>query len=102
MNYDELSYLGTRLKYAIEIGAGGFNMMEDNFTVDIMRGPNTLHFDKEDLELDANGHFYVCFDTMALGSGKVSARVTAYVPDTDFKDGVRVEVQKLDLINIHI
>ena len=86
--------------YLIEIGAGGFDMLRDKFSVDILRGPNCLHFDKADMEVDESGHWYVCFDTMALGTGKVTAKVTAFVPDTDYPDGFRSEVQKIDLVII--
>ena len=99
LSNDEI-YIGTKLKYLLEIGCSGFNMDEDRFTVDIMRGPNTIHLEKEDLEMDENGCWYVCFDTMELGTGVVTAKVTAYVTDTDYPDEIRTEVQKIKLVNI--
>ena len=97
---NDSTYIGTRLKYVLEIAAQGFSMEKDRFCVDICRGPNTLHFDKLDLEFDDDGNYYVCFDSLALGTGKVYAVVTAYVPDTDYPDGFRKEVQKIDLLQI--
>ena len=99
LSSDEI-YIGTELKFLLEIGAQGFSMAEDRFCVDLLRGPNTIHLEKEDLELDEDGNYYVCFDTLALGTGKVTAKITAYVPDTDYPDEFRTEVQKIDLINI--
>ena len=99
LSSDEI-YIGTELKFLLEIGAQDFSMAEDRFCVDLLRGPNTIHLEKEDLELDEDGNYYVCFDTMALGTGKVTAKITAYVPDTDYPDEFRTEVQKIDLINI--
>ena len=97
---DDEIYIGTELKYIVEIGAAGFSMLNDRFCVDIMRGPNALHFEKDDMEVDEQGNWYVCFDSLALGTGKVTAKVTAFVPDTDYPDGLRTEVQKMDLIII--
>lgn len=93
-------YIGTELKFLVEIGAGGFSMADDRFTVDIMRGNNVLHFEKEDMELDRNGNWYVCFDTLALGTGIVTAKITAYIPDDDYVDGFRTEIQKMTLLTI--
>ena len=97
---NEEVYIGTKLKYLIEIGSAGFAMERDRFTVDILRGQNSMHFEKFDMEMDDQGNWYVCFDTLALGTGKITAKVTAYVPDTDFEGGIRTEVTKIDLINI--
>lgn len=93
-------YIGTELKYLVEVSAVGFSMDKDRFTVDIMRGPNVIHFEKEDMELDINGNWYVCFDSLALGTGIVSAKITAYIPDTDYPDNLRTEVKRIQLIQI--
>ena len=93
----EAVYIGTKLKYLVEIGSAGFSMEDDRFTVDITRGINTMHFEKIDMECDENNNWYVCFDTLALGTGLLTAKVTAYVPDTDYSDGFRTEVTKIDL-----
>lgn len=93
-------FIGTKLKFIIEIGAMGFSMEDDRFCVDITRGPNTIHFEKVDMETDDMGNWYVCFDSLALGTGKVTAKITAFVPDSDYADGYRTEVQKIDLLVI--
>ena len=96
MTSEDKIYLGTRLKYVLEIEASGFSMDTDNFCVDLIRGPKVIHLEKGELEYD-DENWYVCFDTNELGPGIITAKVTAYVPDTDFADGIRTEVQKITL-----
>lgn len=99
---EDKTYLGNELKYIVDISASGFSMARDRFTIDIMRGPHVLHFKKDDMEIDEDGHFCVCFDTALLGPGRVSAVITAFVPDSDFADGMRTEKYKIEnLINIY-
>lgn len=97
MDYE---YLGTELKYQLNITATGFSMTDDNFTVDIVRGPKRIHFDKADLVSDGEGHYFVCFDSTPLGVGVASIIGTAYVPDEDFSDGLRTEVKKAELVTL--
>ena len=97
---EDLIYIGTKLKYILEITCDGFSMDDNEFCVDLYRGPNTLHLDKADLEHGIDGNWYVCFDTNVLGAGVVTAKVTALVPDLDFHDGIRVEVEKYPLVTI--
>lgn len=92
-------FVGTELKFKIDIEAAGFSMADDNFTVDIVRGDKVQHFEKADLIQDEED-FYVCFDSAYFGTGIVRAVIYAYVPDNDFGDGLRTEVYQLDLIRI--
>lgn len=94
------TYIGTELKYAITITSPGFDMGKDNFEVTLKRGSKSLHFTKDDLVVDEDGQYYVCFDSADLGTGMVAAVITAYVPDDDFPDGLRTEVYKMDLVII--
>lgn len=96
----EKAYLGTELKFLVEIEAGGFSMENDDFTVTIKRGSKQKVFEKADLAR-VDDKFYVCFDSAELGSGMIQAIVTAYVPDTDFPDGLRTEVFVMDLLNVN-
>ena len=99
-NIGDRPYVGTKLKYALTISAEGFNMENDDFDVLLKRGPNSMLLKKEDLVVDDNGQYYVCFDSTPLGPGVVSAIITARVPDDDFPDGVRDEVFKLVLAEL--
>lgn len=96
----EGAFFGTELKFLIEIEAGGFSMVDDDFTVTIKRGTKQKVFAKEDLARDAEDKFYVCFDSAEFGTGMIQAVITAYVPDADFPDGLRTEVYLIDLVNV--
>lgn len=96
---DEI-YVGTELKYALNIEAEGFDMWEHEFEVDIVRGQKRIHIPKDAMVI-SDDQFFLCFDTRELGTGRVYAYVTAHVPDADFPDGIRDEVQKLELFIIH-
>ena len=96
----EGAFVGTELKFRIEIEAGGFSMVNDNFTVTIKRGSKQRVFEKADLARDADDNFYVCFDSAEFGGGMIQAVITAYVPDAAFPDGFRTEVYAMDLVNV--
>lgn len=97
----ERAFLGTELKFLVEITAGGFTMADDDFTVTIRRGSKQRVFQKSELIEDENHKFYVCFDSAEFGTGVIQAIVTAYVPDTDFPDGLRTEVYMMDLLTVN-
>ena len=88
------------MKFVVDISASGFSMVDDDFTVTLKRGSTQRTFAKDDLVMDENHTFYVCFDSSEFGKGVIDAIVTAYVPDSDFEDGLRTEVYKFKLINI--
>lgn len=94
------AYIGTELKFILDITASGFSMVDDDFTVTLKRGSTQHTFSKNDLVRDGEDNFYVCFDSSEFGKGVIDAIVTAYVPDSDFDDGLRTEVYKFKLINI--
>lgn len=97
---EEQAFLGTELKFIVDIAASGFSMVDDDFTVTLRRGSTKRTFKKDELVRDAEDNFYVCFDSAEFGKGVIDAIITAYVPDTDFDDGFRTEVYKFQLINI--
>ena len=89
---EDSAFVGTELKYAVDITAYGFDMAEDDFQIELRNGKKTLLFKKEDLAVDENDQYYLCFDSAKLGEGLVTATVTVMVPDPDFPDGNRKEV----------
>lgn len=101
-NEDNVVYLGTELKFAITITADGFDMEADDFSVVFKNNGNgkTIELSKSQLVYDQEV-YYALFDTTDLGTGLVNVITTAYVPDSDFDDGFRTEVNVIyDLINI--
>lgn len=97
---DDEAFLGTEKKYLLEIKSSGFDMETDDFNVTIKRGANTIHLEKADMVQDHDGNYYITFDTSDLGTGVASITVTAYVPDSDFPDGLRTEIEKFNLVRI--
>lgn len=94
-------YIGTELKFKVVIESTGFSMVDDDFTIKLRNGSRVLVFDKSDLVKDENDDFYLCFNTNDIGVGTIEMIVTAHVPDEDFDDGIRDEVEKLKLIAIN-
>lgn len=97
---EDEAFLGTEKKYLIKIESSGFDMETDDFEIEIKRGPKTIHLEKSDLVQDVEGNFFITFDTQELGAGGVSMTVTAHVPDEDFPDGIRDEVDKFKFLRI--
>jgi hypothetical protein len=82
-------------------------MVTDDFDVILRRGKVEKTFHKSDLveevvtEQGVEKHyFYLCYDTADFGQGQLTCIVKAYVPDTDFPDGFRTEIDKFNLAPI--
>lgn len=88
--------VGTVKKYKVEIEGEGFDMEEDDFTVEIRRSGQSIVLHKEDMIHNSDG-FYIAFDTGAMGAGRYEAITRAYVPDDDFEGDVRPEIDKQTL-----
>lgn len=105
------TFVGTVLKYKVEITAEGFSMDEDDFKIVIRRGNQSVTLDKSDLiihEVEASGsgeetvtEYYMLVDTAALGAGKYEVITYAYVPDDDVEGGIRQEITKQELIPVN-
>ena len=93
-------FIGTEKKYVIRITSTGFSMDDDDFEVTIKRGANSLVFRKEDMIQDEENNWYITFNTTELGVGVATMTVVAHVPDTDFPDGIRDEVDKFNFLRI--
>lgn len=100
-------FKGTKAKYRIEVESPGFDMSTDNFTVKLTCGSVSQTFQKSDLidkvviENGVSKHeYYVCFDSATFGVGDILVQINAYVPDTDFAGGTRLEIDKFRLINV--
>lgn len=110
MIYDS-AFFGSEVKCLVEVTSPGFDMVRDDFEIDLKRGNTTKHFAKSDLVTETytevedgqeveKTNFFLCFDTRDFGKGILTAIITAHVPDTDFADGIRDEVDKFDFFNI--
>ena len=99
MAIQDRAYIGTEMKFKVEITAAGFSMVDDDFTITLKRGTVTKTFEKSELVYNQDG-FFLCFDTSEFGTGVVTAIIRAEVPDNDFEDGYRTEVYKMDFMII--
>ena len=91
-------FLGTELKLNINIEPMGDTTMDDyDFIVDAYCSvKKTISIPKKDaIRVDEN-NYMVLVDTNLIGSGRLKCRITAYVPDADFDDGLRTEVAGID------
>lgn len=87
-------FLGTELKLNINIEPIDNTSMDDyDFTVDVYCSPQkSITITKKDaIRIDEN-NYIILVDTTQLGTGNIKCKVTAYIPDPDFKDQERTEV----------
>lgn len=98
------SFKGSERKFLLEITAPGFSMHDDNFTVTLKQNTIVKEFAKADIieesytdEGTEKYRYYLCFDTSIFNRGPVVCIVRAYVPDTDFPDGLRTEIDQFEI-----
>ena len=94
------SYIGTELKFAVTIAADGFDMETDDFEIIVKCKSKKVIYKKSDLLYDENGDFHIAIDTTIFPAGDLYAITYAYVPDSDFPDGIRTEVDQTRLITL--
>jgi hypothetical protein len=87
-------YQGTELKFTLDIQSEGFSMADDDFKVVIKNTKKSVTIPKADMILDENENYLFTVDTGFMGTGEYWITTIAYVPDDDFDDGLRTEVQK--------
>ena len=90
-------FLGTELKLNVNIEPLDSVTMDDfDFEVEVYCNPSkTLVIPKKDtVRVDSN-NYIVLVDTNKVGLGYLKCKVTANIPDTDFSDGKRTEVDSV-------
>ena len=90
--------LGTELKLNINIQPiDGLTMDDYNFEVEaFVYERKSVRLDKQNcVKVDSN-NYIARIDTNVIGTGDVTCRVTADIPDADFHDGLRKEVVAID------
>jgi len=79
----------------LDIQSEGFSMVDDDFKVTIKNATKKeVTIDKSEMIVTDEDKFLFTIDTALLGTGEYYITTTAYVPDEDFDDGFRTEVQK--------
>lgn len=100
-------YLGTELKLNLNIEKMGSETMSSyDFDVDLYCSPSKVFSIYKSDNLDKNtgdlylkvddNNYYLFVETNAIGLGKLKCKVTAYVNDEHFPDGIRTEVVEID------
>lgn len=93
-NQTKIAYKGTDLKFILNIEIEGFSMEDDDFKVRLYSHRKSLEIPKKQMKQDEQGRFLFGFHTEDLGVGDIMMETIAYVPDTDFEDGIRKEVDR--------
>lgn len=88
---EEKYYIGTDLKFKLEITASGFDQGTDEYTIDLYSGSKRITVTQDQIIDDGDG-FYLLVPTSQLKPGVLKMVVTAKVPDGDFPSGYRNEV----------
>lgn len=99
---NESYWVGTDLKFAIEIKAEGFDMDDDDYEMMLRCGSKEVAVTKDDIVESDDGLKLLLIDTTQFTSGTIRLVVTARVPDDDFETGVRREVGVMDLCTIKL
>ena len=90
-----MSGTGTELKINVNVEPiDGFHMSGYDFICRFYIYANRyVELSKDAMIKVDDDNYIACIDSAALGVGLVMMRITAYIPDTDFPDGLRTEVE---------
>ena len=97
-NIKNIIQQGEMAKYQVIIEHEDFSMTENDFRLILtwgMRG-DSLTISKADMLENDNGQFYFTFNTKDM-VGKVQVECQYDVPDDDYEDGYRTEVERQPL-----
>ena len=94
--------LGSDIKFKITIESEGFDINENDFSVELYKGGvgAIKTYTKEDLVKTDEGDWLMCVETNKLTVGSYYAVVWTHVPDDDFPDKERTEVSKTPLFTV--
>jgi hypothetical protein len=91
-------YVGEDLKFKITLTAEGFDQGQDPYEIDFYCGDNSvMHFTQADMKKGTDGDYYLLIDTKAMQPGVMRMVITAHIPDNDFDDHYRDEVESISL-----
>ena len=93
-------FIGTELKFIVNLQSPGFDMDEDDYSFVVSCGKVEKTIAKQDVILDGEGNHIITIDTTDFKKGDVFITAIAEVPDDAFPDGKRTEIDKRKLITI--
>lgn len=88
------SVKGTKLKLNISMPPiDGYHLADVDWSVLVFteQGLKTLTVDKKNAIYIDKDNYVIRVDTSLVGAGIYYTTLTAYIPDTDFEDGIRPE-----------
>lgn len=91
-----MSALGTEFKLNVHLDPlDGFHMSDYDFEVALYVYTNRkVVFQKSKLKKVDDDNYLLMVETadaLRIGRGRINAEITAYIPDSDFSDGLRTE-----------
>lgn len=91
-----MSALGTEFKLNVHLEPlDGLHMSDYNFEVALYVYTNRkVVFQKSKLKKVDDDNYLLMVETadaLRIGRGRINAEITAYIPDSDFSDGLRTE-----------
>jgi hypothetical protein len=91
-------FLGTELKLNISIDPiGDISMDNYDFEVEVYCSPKkAITTPKAEMKRVDKDNYIILVDTNVIGTGDLKCRIVAYIPDSDFSDALRTEVQIID------
>lgn len=93
-----MSSIGTEFKINVHVEPiGGYHMDDYDFSCKFyIYMSRAVEMKKSDMiRVDAD-NYIACIDSSKIGIGAVRMRITALIPDGDFPDGFRTEVETVD------
>ena len=96
----ESYYVGTDLKFKLEVKGAGFDQAKDDYDVTLVCNGHKETVSNDDIVIGDGNIFLLLVDTTRFGNGMLSAVITAKVPDDDFDVGFRREVDVINLCTI--
>ncbi len=97
-----MSSIGTELKINVHVEPiDGFHMSDYDFTCRFYIYANRyVELEKSEMIRMDDDNYIACIDSSKLGTGNIMMRIMAYIPDADFSDGFRTEVETVDTMVI--
>lgn len=91
-------YVGEKLKFRITLTAEGFDQGSNRYDIDFYCGDNLpKHYTQDDIKNGIDGNYYLLIDTEGMTPGVMSMVISAYIPDNDFDDNERKEIESISL-----
>ena len=98
---NEQYYVGTDLKFKLDIKSGGLDVNINDIAITLMCGNVSYDCDPNtDFKLGVDGCLYLLVDTTKFGDGVLKMIVYAHVSDNDFPDKKRTEVATMNLCKL--